>query len=30
MTKDEIDDSIQKLTASGDIFIPRKGFVQRI
>jgi replicative DNA helicase Mcm len=30
MTKDEIDDSIQKLTASGDIFIPRKGFIQRI
>jgi len=30
MSKDEIDDSIQKLTASGDIFVPRKGFIQRI
>jgi replicative DNA helicase Mcm len=30
MKKDDIDDSIQKLIASGDVFIPRKGFVQRI
>jgi replicative DNA helicase Mcm len=30
MSKDEIDDSIQKLIASGDVFTPRKGFVQRI
>jgi replicative DNA helicase Mcm len=30
MSKDEIDDAIQKLKASGDVFIPRKGFVQRI
>jgi replicative DNA helicase Mcm len=30
LSKDEIDDSIQKLIASGDVFIPRKGFVQRI
>jgi replicative DNA helicase Mcm len=30
MTKDEIDDATQKLIASGDIFIPRKGFVQKI
>ncbi|MEK6885822.1 MAG: minichromosome maintenance protein MCM [Nanoarchaeota archaeon] len=30
MTRDEIDDSIQKLKASGDIFEPRKGFVQKV
>jgi replicative DNA helicase Mcm len=30
MSKEEIDDSIQKLIASGDIFVPRKGFVQKI
>jgi replicative DNA helicase Mcm len=30
MNKDDIDDAVQKLIASGDIFIPRKGFVQRI
>ena len=30
MTKDEIDDSVQKLISSGDIFTPRKGFVQKI
>jgi len=30
MTKDDIDDSIQKLISSGDVFTPRKGFVQRI
>ena len=30
MTKDELEDAVQKLTASGDIFIPRKGFIQRI
>ena len=30
MSKDEIDDSIQKLIASGDVFVPRKGFVQKI
>jgi replicative DNA helicase Mcm len=30
MSKDEIEDAIQKLKASGDIFVPRKGFVQRI
>jgi len=30
LTKDEIDDSIQKLISSGDVFTPRKGFVQRI
>jgi replicative DNA helicase Mcm len=30
MSKEEIDDSIQKLLGSGDIFIPRKGFVQKI
>jgi len=29
-TKDEIEEAIQKLTASGDIFKPRRGFVQRI
>jgi replicative DNA helicase Mcm len=30
MTKDEIDDAVQKLISSGDIFTPRKGFVQKI
>jgi len=30
MSKDDIDDSIQKLISSGDVFTPRKGFVQRI
>jgi len=30
MSRDEIDDSIQKLKASGDIFEPRKGFVQKV
>jgi replicative DNA helicase Mcm len=30
LTADEMDDAIQKLVASGDVFIPRKGFVQRI
>jgi replicative DNA helicase Mcm len=30
MTKDEIEDSIQKLRATGDIFIPRTGFVQKV
>ncbi len=30
LSKDDIDDAIQKLIASGDVFIPRKGFVQRI
>ncbi len=30
MNKEEIDESIQKLIASGDVFTPRKGFVQRI
>jgi hypothetical protein len=30
MSKEEIDDSVQKLIASGDIFVPRKGFVQKI
>jgi replicative DNA helicase Mcm len=30
LSKDEIEDAIQKLIASGDVFIPRKGFVQRI
>jgi replicative DNA helicase Mcm len=30
LSKDEVDDAIQKLIASGDVFIPRKGFVQRI
>jgi len=28
--KDEIDESIQKLKQTGDIFEPRKGFVQRV
>ena len=30
LNNDEMDDAIQKLVASGDVFIPRKGFVQRI
>ncbi|MBM3247270.1 minichromosome maintenance protein MCM [Candidatus Pacearchaeota archaeon] len=30
MSKEEIDDGVQKLIASGDVFTPRKGFVQRI
>jgi len=30
LSKDDIDDSIQKLISSGDVFTPRKGFVQRI
>jgi len=30
LNKDEIEEAIQKLIASGDVFIPRKGFVQRI
>ena len=30
ITKDDIEDSIQKLISSGDVFTPRKGFVQRI
>ncbi len=30
MSIDEISDSIQKLVASGDVFRPRKGFIQRI
>jgi replicative DNA helicase Mcm len=30
MTQDEIDDALQKLKASGDIFEPRKGFVQKV
>ncbi len=30
VSKDEIEDSIQKLISSGDVFTPRKGFVQRI
>ncbi|MDP1729363.1 MAG: minichromosome maintenance protein MCM [archaeon] len=30
LTREEIDDSIQKLKASGDIFEPRKGFVQKV
>lgn len=30
LSADEMDDAIQKLVASGDVFIPRKGFVQRI
>jgi replicative DNA helicase Mcm len=30
MTKDEIEDSIQKLKTTGDIFEPRKGFVQKV
>ena len=30
MDKDSIDESLQKLIASGDVFTPRKGFVQRI
>jgi len=30
LTNDEIDEAIQKLISSGDVFIPRKGFVQRI
>lgn len=30
ITEDELDDYLQKLIASGDIFIPRKGFVQKI
>jgi replicative DNA helicase Mcm len=30
MKKEEIDDSLQKLIASGDIFRPRRGFIQRI
>ena len=28
--KDEINDSIQKLISSGDVFKPRRGFIQRI
>jgi len=30
MSKDEIEDSIQKLKQTGDIFEPRKGYVQRV
>jgi len=30
MKKEEIDEAVQKLKASGDIFTPRRGFVQRI
>jgi replicative DNA helicase Mcm len=30
LSKDEIEDATQKLIASGDIFVPRKGFVQKI
>jgi replicative DNA helicase Mcm len=30
ITKDEIDDALQKLIASGDVFRPRRGFVQKI
>lgn len=30
LSRDDIDESIQKLIASGDVFIPRKGFVQKI
>jgi replicative DNA helicase Mcm len=30
LSKDDIDDAIQKLRASGDIFEPRRGFVQRV
>jgi len=30
MKPEEIEEGIQKLKASGDIFVPRKGFVQRI
>jgi len=30
MSKEEIDDAIQKLIASGDVFKPRRGFIQRI
>jgi len=29
MTKDEIEESIKKLQASGDIFKPKRGYVQR-
>ncbi len=30
MKKEELEDAMQKLTSSGDIFRPRKGFVQRV
>ena len=30
MTKNEIDDSIQKLKQSGDVFSPEQGFIQKI
>jgi len=30
MTKDEIDDAITKLKASGDLFSPRRGFIEKV
>ena len=30
MSKEDLDDSLQKLKASGDVFTPRRGFIQRI
>ena len=29
MTKDEIEEALSKLRASGDVFSPKRGFVQR-
>ena len=30
MTKTEIDEAIEKLSIAGDVFHPRKGYVQRV
>ncbi|PIN77618.1 AAA family ATPase [Candidatus Woesearchaeota archaeon CG10_big_fil_rev_8_21_14_0_10_34_12] len=30
LSAEEIDDSLQKLTQSGDIFLPKKGYVQKV
>ena len=30
MKKEEIDDAIEKLVSSGDVFKPRRGYIQRI
>jgi len=30
MPKEEVDDSVQKLKQTGDIFEPKKGYVQRV
>ena len=30
LSKEDIDDSLQKLTQSGDIFLPKKGYIQKV